>query len=40
MKLDEILITNEDYILARYQTLLKKQNIKGKPPDLNRAVGF
>ena len=27
MNLDEILIANEDYILARYQTLLKKQNI-------------
>lgn len=27
MKLDEIMIANEDYILARYQTLLKKQNI-------------
>lgn len=27
MKLDEIMIAGEDYILARYQTLLKKQNI-------------
>ena len=27
MKLNDILIANEDYILARYQNLLKKQNI-------------
>ena len=27
MKLNDIIIANEDYILARYQNLLKKQNI-------------
>ena len=27
MKLNDIMIANEDYILARYQNLLKKQNI-------------
>lgn len=27
MKLDEIMLADEDYILARYQNLLKKQNI-------------
>ena len=27
MKLNDIILSGEDYILARYQTLLKKQNI-------------
>ena len=27
MKLNDIMLANEDYILARYQNLLKKQNI-------------